>query len=114
MSKKKTGAIPTCAPQKEKKMVIDMNKAELAKNYQVAGFRTGKHMSGKDRPRKKNWKREYEREKDRSGNKRHCPNTEQVFFSGDISFNMLGITNICIFWEQEKFPCNLRAGKNHI
>ena len=63
MGKKKTGAMPTSAPKQKKKMVIDMTKVELAKAYQAPGFRTGKHMTAKDRPRKKEWKREYEKEK---------------------------------------------------
>ena len=63
MGKKKTGAMPTSAPKQKKKMVIDMTKVELAKVYQAPGFRTGKHMTAKDRPRKKDWKREYEKEK---------------------------------------------------
>lgn len=62
MGKKKTGAMPTSAPKQKKKMVIDMTKVELAKAYQTPGFRTGKHMTVKDRPRKKDWKREYEKE----------------------------------------------------
>lgn len=41
MGKKKTGAMPTSAPKQKKKMVIDMNKVELAKVYQAPGFRTG-------------------------------------------------------------------------
>ena len=65
MGKKKTGAMPTSAPKQKKKMVIDMTKMELAKAYQAPGFRTGKHMTAKDRPRKKDWKREYEKKKDR-------------------------------------------------
>ena len=64
MGKKKTGAMPTSAPKQKKKMVIDMTKVELAKAYQAPGFRTGKHMTAKDRPRKKDWKREYEKEKE--------------------------------------------------
>lgn len=63
MGKRKTGAIPTVAPKKETVMRIDMTKAELAKAYQAPGFRTGRHMTEKDRPRKKNWKREYEKER---------------------------------------------------
>ena len=55
MGKKKTGAMPTSAPKQKKKMVIDMTKVELAKAYQTPGFRTGKHMTVKDRPRKKDW-----------------------------------------------------------
>lgn len=64
MGRKKTGAIPVNVPKKKKKMVIDMTKAELAKSYQIPAFRTGKHMTEKDRPRKKNWQKEYEREKE--------------------------------------------------
>ena len=61
MSRKQKKPMPTPSPKREKKMVIDMTKVELAKAYQVPGFRTGKHQTEKDRPRKKNWKREYER-----------------------------------------------------
>lgn len=60
MGRKKTGAMPTATPKPKQKMVIDMMKVELAKAYQVPAFRTGKHITEKDRPRKKNWKREYE------------------------------------------------------
>jgi len=63
MSRKRKKSVPTAPPRQEKKMVIDMTKVELAKAYQVPGFRTGKHQTEKDRPRKKNWKREYERGK---------------------------------------------------
>ena len=41
-------------------MVIDMNAMNLKKEHVVPGFRTGGHMTIKDRPRKKDWKREYE------------------------------------------------------
>ncbi len=61
MGKKKKKAVPTAPPKQEKRMVIDMTEVELAKAYQVPAFRTGRHMTEKDRPRKKNWKREYER-----------------------------------------------------
>lgn len=67
MGRKKTGAMPTSAPKQEKKMVIDMTKVELAKSYMVPGFRTGKHMTEKDRPRKKNWKKEYNKNRGESG-----------------------------------------------
>lgn len=70
MGKRKTGAIPTAAPEKKTAMRIDMTRAELAKAYHVPGFRTGKHMTEKDRPRKKNWKREYEAEKRESSQDR--------------------------------------------
>lgn len=61
MGKKKTGAFVTSPPKKEKPMIIDMTKVELAKSYKVAGFKTGKYMTEKDRPRKKNWKKEYQK-----------------------------------------------------
>ena len=51
-------------PKQEKKMVIDMNAMNLKKEHAVPAFRTGRHMTEKDRPRKKNWKREYERGKE--------------------------------------------------
>ena len=44
-------------------MVIDMNRMNMKNEHTVLGFRTGGHMTVKDRPRKKEWKREYEREK---------------------------------------------------
>lgn len=74
MGRKKTGAMPVHVPKAEKKMTIDMTKVELAKAYQVPGFRTGKHITEKDRPRKKDWKREYERgkESDSYGKKYGC------------------------------------------
>ena len=64
MSKKKKRSVPVAPPKQEKKMVINMTEVELAKTYHVPGFRTGRHMAEKDRPRKKNWKREYERGKE--------------------------------------------------
>ena len=63
MSKKKKQSIPVNTPKQEKKMVIDMNAMNLKKEHTVPGFRTGRHMTEKDRPRKKDWKREYERDK---------------------------------------------------
>lgn len=64
MGKKKTGSMPVNMPRNERKMTIDMTRVELAKVYQVPAFKTGKHMTEKDRPRKKHWKREYERGKE--------------------------------------------------
>ena len=61
MSKKKKRSVPVAPPRQEKKMVIDMNAMNLKKEHTVPGFRTGGHMTIKDRPRKKDWKREYER-----------------------------------------------------
>lgn len=59
MSKKKTGAIPVARPKEAKAMTIDMNEINRKKAYTTAGFRTGRYMTEKDRPRKKNWKKEY-------------------------------------------------------
>ena len=64
MSKKKKRSVPVAPPKQEKKMVIDMNAMNLKKEHAVPAFRTGRHMTEKDRPRKKNWKREYERGKE--------------------------------------------------
>ena len=64
MSRKKKGSVPVAPPKQEKKMVIDMNAMNLKKEHAVPGFRTGGHMTEKDRPRKKDWKREYERGKE--------------------------------------------------
>ena len=64
MSRKKKGSIPVAPTKQENKMVIDMNAMNLKKEHTVLGFRTGGHMTEKDRPRKKDWKREYERSKE--------------------------------------------------
>ena len=64
MSKKKKRSIPVAPPKQEKKMVIDMNAMNLKKEHTVPGFRTGSHMTEKDRPRKKDWKREYYKTKE--------------------------------------------------
>ena len=63
MSKKKKRSVPVAPPKQEKKMVIDMNRMNLKKEHTISAFRTGRHMTIKDRPRKKDWKREYERGK---------------------------------------------------
>ena len=63
MSKKKKRSVPVAPPKQEKKMVIDMNRMNLKKEHTIPAFRTGRHMTDKDRPRKKDWKREYERGK---------------------------------------------------
>ena len=63
MSKKRKKSVPTVQPKQEKKLVIDMMKVERAKANHTVGFRTGRHLTEKDRPRKKDWKREYERGK---------------------------------------------------
>ena len=64
MSKKKKRSIPVAPQKQEKKMVIDMNAMNLKKEHVVPGFRTGRHITDKDRPRKKNWKKEYEETKE--------------------------------------------------
>lgn len=64
MSKKRKRSVPVAPPKQEKKMVIDMNAMNLKKEHTVPGFRTGKYMTEKDRPRKKGWKREYEKSKE--------------------------------------------------
>ena len=45
-------------------MVIDMNAMNLKNEHAVPGFKTGRHMTKKDRPRKKGWKREYYKSKE--------------------------------------------------
>ena len=64
MSKKKKGSVPVAPPKQEKKMVIDMNQMNLKREHTVPAFRTGAHQTVKDRPRKKDWKREYEKGKE--------------------------------------------------
>lgn len=78
MGRKKTGAIPTVPPREKEKMVIDMNRVARAKAYHNPGFRTGRHMSQKDRPRKKDWKREYERKSGQWSDRNPGP----IFFLG--------------------------------
>ena len=63
MGKKKKKSVPVAAPKQDGPMTIDMNRVNLKKTYFVPGFRTGGHMTEKDRPRKKDWKREYEKGK---------------------------------------------------
>ena len=64
MTKKKKRSVPVAPPKQEKKMVIDMNAMNLKKEHTVPGFRTGRHMTEKDRPRKKDWKKEYYKNKE--------------------------------------------------
>jgi len=88
MSKKKKRSVPVVPPKsqgtsfasQEKKMVIDMNAMNLKKEHTVPGFRTGRHMTEKDRPRKKDWKREYERE--RKPRRYNNDTNTGFFFSG--------------------------------
>ena len=55
MSKKRRKPVPTVQPKKERGMVINMNQMNLAKARPDVSFRTGRHMTEKDRPRKKKW-----------------------------------------------------------
>ena len=64
MSKKKKRSVPVAPPKQEKKMVIDMNRMNLKKEHTISAFRTGRHMTIKDRPRKKDWKRDYYKSKE--------------------------------------------------
>ena len=48
MSKKKKQSVPVAPPKQEKKMVIDMNAMNLKKEHAVPGFKTGRHMTGKE------------------------------------------------------------------
>ena len=64
MSRKKKRSVPVAPPKQEEKMVIDMNAMNLKKEHVIPGFRTGGHMTAKDRPRKKDWKREYYKNKE--------------------------------------------------
>lgn len=58
MSKKKKKAQPVQMKQKEKPMIIDMNALQLKAGHQIhANFRSGAHMTAKDRPRDKSYKR---------------------------------------------------------
>ena len=63
MSKKKKRSVPVAPPKKERQLLIDMNRMNLKKKHAVPSFKTGGHMTEKDRPRRKDWKREYERGK---------------------------------------------------
>ena len=64
MRKKRKRSVPVAPPKQEKKMVIDMNAVNLKKEHAVPGFRTGGHMTEHDRPRKKDWKRDYYKSKE--------------------------------------------------
>ena len=63
MTKRKKRSVPVARPKQERKLLIDMNRMNLKKEHTVPAFRTGAHQTIKDRPRKKDWKREYERGK---------------------------------------------------
>lgn len=60
MSKKRKKSMPTNTPKSEKTMIIDATELLVkSAGYSKPAFRSGKYMTEKDRPRKKNWKREY-------------------------------------------------------
>lgn len=59
MSKKRKKSVPTTQPKAEKGMMI--NSTELlikSAGHTQPAFRSGKYMTEKDRPRKKNWMKE--------------------------------------------------------
>lgn len=59
MAKKRKKSVPVERREEGHVLTIDMNRHNLKMQYMVPGFRTGGHMTEKDRPRKKNWKKEY-------------------------------------------------------
>ena len=61
MGKKRKKSVPVIHKQQEKGLVINMNEINLKKQYIDVSFKTGGFITEKDRPRKKDWKREYER-----------------------------------------------------
>lgn len=80
MGKKKKKSVPVAAPNRQDgPMTIDMNRVNLQKTYMIPGFRSGKYMTEKDRPRKKDWKRQYEREKD-PGSRRGSDRSPDLFY----------------------------------
>lgn len=58
MGKKRKKSVPVSVPKAAAPMVIDMNRLNLKKQHEVPAFKTGGHITEKDRPRKKNWKKE--------------------------------------------------------
>ncbi len=89
MSRKRKKPVPTAAPKQEQKLVIDMMKVERAKANHSVSFRTGRHLTEKDRPRKKDWKREYESGKESGTSHRDRPDLFYVmryFFNDFIAF----------------------------
>ena len=79
MSKKRKRSVPVARPKQERKLLIDMSRMNLKKEHTVPSFKTGGHMTEKDRPRRKDWKREYERGKDPTG-----MITDRILLSDDI------------------------------
>jgi len=58
MSRKKSRLYCVQNVPKESAATINMNDINLKKVYHPVTFRTGRYMSEKDRPRKKNWRKE--------------------------------------------------------
>ena len=58
MSRKKGKTYAVAPKPKEQVQVIDMNEMNRKKAYHPVTFRTGRHMTEKDRPRKKDWEKE--------------------------------------------------------
>ena len=58
MSRKKGKTYAVAPKQREQVQVIDMNDMNRKKAYHPVTFRTGRHMTEKDRPRKIDWKKE--------------------------------------------------------
>ena len=58
LSKRRKISVPVQGPQNESGTIFRQSGVEAAlaqKPYIVAGFRTGRHMTAKDRPRRKRW-----------------------------------------------------------
>ena len=58
LSKKRKKAVPVQGMQNESGTIFRQSGVEAAlaqKPYMVAGFRTGRHMTVKERPRRKRW-----------------------------------------------------------
>lgn len=55
MAKKGKKSVPT-VQKTEKKTVINVNELRIKGTRIEQGFRTGRHLTQKDRPRDKNWR----------------------------------------------------------
>ena len=58
MSRKRSRTYNVQGAAKKTVETIDMNAINLKKAYHPVTFRTGRYMTEKDRPRKKNWMKE--------------------------------------------------------
>ncbi len=101
MSRKRKKSVPTVQPKQEKKLVIDMMKVERAKANHNVGFRTGKHLTEKDRPRKKDWKREYERGKGSGAS--YKERTDPFRFEVYLKLRKWGIAELRFRWKNLLF-----------